>query len=232
MSSSPRDTAAFELRDALREAGCPVCRLALRSAARLIQSIAYEQVNDIALRKQLRMAGGFCNAHAHQWLREARSVLGTALIYRDVVSAALRELHTSPAQSGQRGGGLLRGLLGVADRASREATCPACQTQFEAEARYVDGLVGLVAADAQALQNSQAVCCCRHTQTATRSGGPGGEIILRHSQARMQALVTELDEVIRKEDYRFRHEPRTHAERTAPARAVAWAAGSEGLVEQ
>ena len=37
--------------------------------------------------------------------------------------------------------------------------------------------------------------------------------------------------MIRKEDYRFRDEPRTEAERSAPARAVAWTAGAEGLVE-
>jgi Family of unknown function (DUF6062) len=229
-SSSPRDTAAFEVRDALREAGCPVCRLALRSVARLIQSIAYEQVNDLALRKQLRIAGGFCNAHAHQWLREARSVLGTALIYRDVVRAALRELQTSAGQNGRRGGGLLRSLRGVTDRANREAACPACHAQFEAEARYVEVLVALAASEAQALQGSHGVCR-RHTAAAARVGGSGAEAIVRHTQAKMHALVSELDEVIRKEDYRFRHEPRTHGERTAPSQAVAWAAGSEGLVE-
>ena len=98
MSVSPRDSAVFEVRDALREAGCPVCRLALRSVVRVMRSIAYEQVNDLALRKQLRTAGGFCNAHAHQWLREARSVLGTALIYRDVITAALRDLQGGAAQ--------------------------------------------------------------------------------------------------------------------------------------
>jgi hypothetical protein len=228
MSVSPRDSAVFEVRDALREAGCPVCRLALRSVARVMQSIAYEQVNDLALRKQLRTAGGFCNAHAHQWLREARSVLGTALIYRDVVTAALRELQ-SVAQDGQRGG-LLRGLLGMTDRATVEAACPACQAQFEAEARYVEALVVLVADQSQALQGS-ASACRRHTAAAIRLGGPGADTILRHTRETIQALVEELDEVIRKEDYRFRHEPRTHGERTAPARAVGWAAGIEGLVE-
>jgi len=229
MSSSARDSAVFEVRDALREEGCPVCRLALRSVARVMRSIAYEQVNDLALRKQLRTSGGFCNAHAHQWLREARSVLGTALIYRDVVTAALRELQTGVAQDGQRGG-LLRGLLGMVDRASVEAACPACQAQFESEARYVEALVVLVADDSQALHGT-ALACRRHTAAAARLGGPGAETILRYTRETMQALVEELDEVVRKEDYRFRHEPRTEGERTAPARAVAWAAGSDGLVE-
>jgi saccharopine dehydrogenase-like NADP-dependent oxidoreductase len=43
------------------------------------------------------------------------------------------------------------------------------------------------------------------------------------------SLIEQLDEVIRKEDYRFRHEPRSEAERTAPARAISWAAGADGL---
>jgi hypothetical protein len=36
----------------------------------------------------------------------------------------------------------------------------------------------------------------------------------------------------RKEDYRFQTEPRTDQERQAPAAAVAWAAGREGLVDR
>jgi hypothetical protein len=88
-SATPRDTAAFEVREALVLSGCPVCRLAVRSVGRLIQSVAYEQVNDADLRKDLREARGFCNQHAYRWLREARTVLGTALIYRDVLTSAL-----------------------------------------------------------------------------------------------------------------------------------------------
>src|SRR5215831_9739747 len=90
--AAPRDATAFEVREAVREPGCLVCRLTLRSVARLLRSVAYEQVNDVHLRAQLRRRGGFCPTHAHQWLREAHSVLGTALIYRDVLHAALGEL--------------------------------------------------------------------------------------------------------------------------------------------
>jgi hypothetical protein len=48
----------------------------------------------------------------------------------------------------------------------------------------------------------------------------------------MAELVQHLDEVIRKEDYRFRDEPRSDDERIAPARAIAWVAGLEGLVDR
>jgi hypothetical protein len=47
----------------------------------------------------------------------------------------------------------------------------------------------------------------------------------------MQRVIADLDEVIRKEDYRFRHEPRTEAERSATSRAIMWAAGLDGLVD-
>src|SRR5579871_3066716 len=129
-SAAPRDATAFEVRDAMRESGCLVCRLTLRSVARLLQSVAYEQVNDVSLRAQLRKRRGFCTTHAHQWLREAHNVLGTALIYKDVLRAALGDLD-SPAGSGQRGR-LLRGLLGPSAADASDATpCPACEARSE-----------------------------------------------------------------------------------------------------
>jgi hypothetical protein len=71
--------------------------------------------------------------------------------------------------------------------------------------------------------------CYRHTRAAQRVRGPGAEYIAAHARLRVEALLKDLDEVIRKEDYRFRDEPRTEAERAAPARAIAWTAGVEGL---
>jgi len=227
--AAPRDATAFEVREALREPGCAVCRLTQRSVARLLRSVAYEQVNDLSLRATLRKRGGFCNTHAHQWLREARSVLGTALIYKDVLQTALRELE-STGNNGQRGG-LLRGLLGSAPT-DADVPCPACDGQLEAESRYVDALLALLKSDtvvATELDSSDGLCR-RHTQSAVRTGGEVAEPVARRARQAINDLVEQLDEVIRKEDYRFRHEPRTDAERTAPARAIAWAAGSEGLV--
>src|SRR5207245_2366143 len=118
----------FEVRDALTQPGCAICQLAVRSVGRLIQSVAYEQVNDPGLRAELRRARGFCNEHAYRWLREARSVLGTALIYRDVVHASLQAFDAGAATNGQRGG-LLRGLLGSSANQVGEGLCPACRVQ-------------------------------------------------------------------------------------------------------
>jgi hypothetical protein len=220
-SAGPRDATAFEVREALVETGCAVCRLSLRTVARLIRSIAYEQINDIELRQQLRRAGGFCNSHAHQWLAESRSVLGTALIYRDVLNASLGELDAPLPAAGR---GRLRGLLG----GKASVRCPLCSAQAEAENRYLEALLALVAADGSVLEAADALCR-RHTLAALRLGGTAAELVAQRAREVVTQMLAELDEVIRKEDYRFRQEERTEAERSVPGRAIAWAASTEGL---
>src|ERR1700724_2809991 len=126
-SAGPRDSTAFEVREALAQAGCPVCRLAVRSVGRWLASVAYDQVNDVDLRTELRAARGFCNVHAHRWLAEVHSVLGTAIVYADLLTASLRELD---ADTGQRGG-LWRAIRGSGG-ADELRNCPACRAQTEA----------------------------------------------------------------------------------------------------
>jgi hypothetical protein len=122
--SVPRDTAVFEVREALGQPGCPVCRLAVRSVGRLLQSIAYEQVNDPGLRHQLRIERGFCNQHAYRWLREAHNILGTAIIYREVLVTALHALEGDAAANGKRVG-LLRAFRAPEDGDdTRRGLCP------------------------------------------------------------------------------------------------------------
>src|ERR1700694_4411303 len=97
-SAAPRDSTAFEVREALDQAGCAVCRLAVRSVDRWLASVAYDQINDIDLRARLRAARGLCNAHAHRWQREVHSVLGTAILYQDLLTSALREVVPEAVQ--------------------------------------------------------------------------------------------------------------------------------------
>ena len=212
-AGAPRDATSFEVLEALREPGCAICRVTLQSVTRLIRSISYEQVNDVGVRDELRRARGFCNDHAYQWLRDARSVLGTALIYRDLLQTTLRDLDD---RRGPR----------------KLATCIACRAQLEAEGRYVEALLGLVAADDAALAglDSSDGLCRRHTLAAIRRGGAGAERVAARTRRAIEELTRDLDEVIRKEDYRFRHESRTDAERSAPGRAIGLVAGAAGLV--
>jgi hypothetical protein len=227
-----------EVREALQRHGCAICHLADRATARFLRSVAYEQVNDVSLREQLRATRGFCTTHAHRWLRDARSVLGTALIYRDAITAALRDLDEQPSSSTR--GSPLRALFGLGSSGATGSTgsagsppsvCVACRIQQDAQDRYLDALLSGVASGSlgEALDRSEGVCL-PHTLRAIERGGPRAEPIRQRSRAVAERLVQHLDEVIRKEDYRFRHEPRTDDERAAPRRAVTWASGLEGFM--
>jgi hypothetical protein len=193
-----------------------------------MKSIAYEQVNDVELRADLRSTHGFCTTHAHRWLRDVRNPLGTAIVYRDVLMASVRELDGGTARRG-----LLGSLLGGAKAGSADSRCVACRTQRESEERYVETLLSLLASDeaARTLLDTSDGLCRRHAQTAQRHGGPAVELVVQHAVRRIERCIGELEEVIRKEDYRFRDEPRTEAERAAPEWAVTWAAGMDGLTE-
>jgi hypothetical protein len=223
-SAPPRDSTSFEVREALDQSGCPVCRLAVRSVGRWLASVAYDQINDVELRNALRAARGFCNVHAHRWLREVRSVLGTAIVYQDLLAASLRELDSLNVQRRP----VWRNKRGAQDADAGE--CPACRAQVEAEERFLSALLAMAAADPAVLEGSQGMCL-RHTRVALRRGGPGAGPVVRQTRSAIEHLLDELSEVIRKEDYRFRHEPRTDDERTAPSRAVASVASAEGLVD-
>ncbi|MBV9355590.1 MAG: hypothetical protein JO023_08685 [Chloroflexi bacterium] len=232
--SEPRDSTAFEVRDAFGEGGCPVCRLAVAAVDHHIATIAYEGVNDIAFRDRLRAAGGFCPSHAYRWLHDSHNVLGTALIYRDLLSAAHREL-----QDAQPSGNLFARWRRSAARrddapdAGATLACPVCKTQREAEARYLDALYAVLSEPegSEAFLRSDGLCV-PHARVALARGGQAGGRVQAHLLDVLTRLLAVLDEVIRKEDYRFRHEPRTEEERTAPATAVAMAVGDDSLVRR
>ena len=227
--SEPRDATAFEVRDALQAEGCAVCRLTLGAVDRYIATLAYEGVSDRGFRDRLRAAGGFCASHAYRWLRDSHSVLGTALIYRDLLTTARREL----ADERPRGN-----LLSRWRQPSREDTtaatgtnCPVCQTERAAEARFLSALRAILsdADGVEALERSDGLCL-PHTRAMLARGGSAAARVQAHTLAALERQLAVLDEVIRKEDYRFRHEPRSEAERAAPAVAVATAVGADGLV--
>ena len=193
-----RDATAFEVREALGRPGCPVCRLALRAVRRFIRSVAYEQVNDPELRAELRAARGFCNPHAYRWLREAHNVLGTALIYRDVVQAALKD---ELAASGSAAGGGRKGLLGALLRRGEaagsgpraRAACPACQAQRQAEHRYLAALWAILAdPDDRALFEVGEGVCLVHALELVRGGGARAESVLAHTRRQVERLLATL----------------------------------------
>jgi hypothetical protein len=107
-----------ELTEAFTQAGCALCRLGARSVTRYLDILAYENVNDVALRETIREGLGLCNRHAWQFVGETRAPLGTAIIYRDLI----RTLQQRTNRALQPNDDLSRRLAGLVPK----QRCVAC----------------------------------------------------------------------------------------------------------
>jgi hypothetical protein len=231
-------TVYFELRDALAAPGCALCALALRSMRRYFETLGYESVNDPGIRDAIRAARGFCEVHGRM-LREARDALGTAIIHRDVVGAAMAALDGlayRPASLGD----LLRQAIGNerngstngrANPLAPQQPCPACARRQTTDQLYVAALLQhLSDDDLLPLFRDSAGLCLPHLRLAIERT-PDMATFERLKAAQLavwQRLAGELDEFIRKQDHRFTAEP-LGDERTSWSRAVDLVSGQFGL---
>jgi hypothetical protein len=226
----------YDLRDAFRQEGCPVCRLTLAGVARYIGAVDYESVADPGVRERLRASLGFCNAHAHQWLGAAH-VLGTAQLYADLLARLAEELRALPFRRRGRLASVASRLTSRAEPvdggdeacavATPTARCPLCVVRAEAEDATVATLLGGLAepAFAAAYAASAGLCLPHLCLALGRAPDAGAFDTLREAAiAGEERLLGQLREVVRKHDYRFRAEGWA-GEEDAPERAVERAVG-------
>ena len=217
--------------EALDGDGCPFCALVTAALERYFRTVLYEQVNDIDLRALLRTSQGYCAAHG-EMLRQARSALGSAIIHRDIVNTLVRTLEEErpPANTSRK---WLRGLVDPGRRTQdlalgRAKPCPACQRVREREQHYADTL--LLNWDDGRLQrkfhDSAGLCLSHLRLTLARTRDPAQFEVLKAAHvAKWRDLIGELDEFIRKNDYRFADEE-IGAEGTSWSRAIDLVSGA------
>jgi hypothetical protein len=208
-------------------------RRAQRAVDRYLTSLLRERVTDVDERQRLRDARGLCNAHAWQ-LQSGGGALGISLIYRDILNTLTLALEPGVDVQGSLRARLLpgegspqRAAAALARRLAPTAPCPACGEYQVNERLAVGALLDY-------LRREEFVACYRQgdglclqhllaTLERAREAEPLREIVA--VQLRVDAgLRAELDEFIRKNDYRFRDE-RMGAEGDAWVRAIGLAAG-------
>ncbi|NOY54934.1 MAG: hypothetical protein GXP34_03010 [Actinobacteria bacterium] len=89
----------------LAESGCPVCRGSVGAAARYLESLLWENVNDAEVREGLRRDHGFCREHSLALLQVAAArseALGVAILYEDLLDHIEQEIVTVGASSRRR----------------------------------------------------------------------------------------------------------------------------------
>ena len=80
----------FNMLDALKEKGCPLCRLSDKSAHSYFDAFLFENVTDREVSKKLRASGGFCREHSERFL-EFNDTLGAAIVYESLIYDLLNE---------------------------------------------------------------------------------------------------------------------------------------------
>ncbi|MBM3225479.1 MAG: hypothetical protein FJZ47_16990 [Candidatus Tectomicrobia bacterium] len=216
MTTAPPSTILLRLDwiEALQAPGCALCRLAQQKSLRYVDTLLQEAVTDVAQRDAWRAARGLCHSHAWMAVTIPHSAGCLALLYADVLGHDLAPLAsltaTSPAPPRWR----TRRALGQRLRdwlRSWEAppACLVCGLWTEQERLYLQVLLD----DWQEPELAQAFTaahglCWRHTQRLVGCGLSHRHIqaVLTAQAAHMQTLQQDLQEFIRKQDYRFASE--------------------------
>jgi len=195
-SAQPRKHMTYhDVSEALAQSGCCICRLAGYAVRRYLASLLWESVNDPAVREKLRAARGFCREHSWQ-VQSMGSPLGIAILWRDLLTQEVVELQRPVAELRRR-------------RPAPQRECPACAQRDEAEGRFLETLLEhLEAGGLRGEYTDSSGLCLPHLERAVRSAPPQARRFLVEAESeKLNRLLSELSETIRKNDYRFRDEP-------------------------
>jgi hypothetical protein len=216
----------FDVLEAFQQAkGCALCELEARGIRRYLESLLYENVNDVGVRADLAKSRGYCRLHAHMLL-EFQDGLGTAILYRDQAMMFLdflKSLNGLPAK-------LLRRKMpeewGIA------ALCPACRIAAGSRECHLSTLVEhLGDPDLRKAIEASPGLCVPHLLPALRQAQDASsrEYLASLHVDKFQQLADDLAEFDRKHDYRFSREP-WGKERDSWIRAINMMAGRKDVV--
>ena len=208
-----KHTPYFELVEAQIQGGCPICRLVYKATDRYLDSILYEAVLDPDVRDKLKGAWGFCAEHVEALHHKPGRALGIALIYRDIIRAIAQIAdggHIAPSRGfldRLRGRTSSRSAL-AADLAT-DRLCPACEVGQEATDNYLDLVIAhLGDEDLYSAYSQGEGLCLPHLIGAIERVRDEDALqrLVRPQVSRYLAMLSDLDEFIRKRDHRFKGE--------------------------
>jgi Family of unknown function (DUF6062) len=240
-SAMQRSQEADSLRAASGREGCPVCIVVLESMQRSMHNWQYEGFTDVEHRHELIRSRGLCPLHTWQ-LAQQGNAFQLALVYSGVLTEILAPLqqdalqHTQPAPSTPRNAWWQRRWRrrpGTTYAAPAFARCPFCRQRAGIEQRLVSTLLELLesAEMRRLLSQSSGLCLLHFTQARNHAEAHDPahrQALLECQQVCLQRLLAEIQEQVRKNDYRFGDEAHGD-EMTAWRRAALLCAGNPGV---
>jgi hypothetical protein len=237
--SRSRFVAYYEILEILPQPGCPICTRQTIASKRALGTLLYEQVTDPLTRRHLLGSRGLCNWHAWMLPEVCDSALGTALVYKHLLLDVLKTLPVlfSESQTPSRWQRLVDQVTRRQrnperrGRRGQTAGCPVCRLCRRAERNDLRTILAFWADPefAQAFGQSTGLCL-PHLLACSRlcRGHTNLPPLLAEHERKFQALAAELEEFIRKCDYRFQREA-FGAERDSWRRVLELFVGQAGV---
>lgn len=213
----------MELEDGFREPGCPICNILAQGARRYFSFFLNDSVLDPGARLQLIESVSWCARHTLLLLtvesREWPDHMGSATIFESLLEAtqrrltearqSLRRRQTSAASRSRR-----RAIQRARDALRPRKACPACESEAEREASYLDFFIDALFDPAlelemKALYSGSEGLCYRHLiGCLERCASPEqANELAELEQPKLASLTREVSEYLRKHDHRYREEP-------------------------
>jgi Family of unknown function (DUF6062) len=235
-----RSRDADSLRAAFGREGCPVCIVVLEAMQRSMDSWQYEGFTDVEQRHELIRSRGFCSLHTWQ-LTQLNTAFQLALVYSGVLPDVLAPLKQDAARQSkpERPSRWSRWWKRWSHRPATTYAepafdhCPFCRSRASVEGRLISTLLEqLLSEEVQTLLSQSTGLCLLHFTQARKLAEEGDPVQLRSllecQRVCMQRILGEVQELLRKHDYRFGDEIRGD-EMTAWRRAAQLCAGNPGI---
>lgn len=221
--------------EVLQTPGCALCLMAQRKSQRYVETLLHEAVADVEQRDTWREARGLCHWHAWMATETPHSAGSLAILYADVLRhdrgrlAALTAAAQAPRRWYSRRS-LAQRLQDWLCAWRQQQSCPVCDLWLDQERLYLSVLLDDWREPelAQAFEASSGLCW-QHTLRLIAQGMQHAHLqaVLGAQQAHLQTLQDELQEFVRKLDYRLARQPYGR-EGDAWRRAVALYVGVRG----
>ncbi len=238
---------AVRIEEAMKQPGCPVCRLGIEAAAHSVDSFLWENVNDPVVRQPIIDAYGFCPEHTRLLvaieMASSGPVLGVNMIYEQLgrlVGNELKKLSfgeritLSIKEWWQR----LIGRDGTAmgrDYLAASGLCPVCKLQAQANLNTLTALFEELENQDdplwKAYQASDGLCLAHIRIGMNHLSGRFPQAARRISENASQRLLqqsADMLEYVRKNNWEYRHERITPEESAAWRRTLTFFTGYPG----
>jgi len=222
---SAKHTPYFNLLEALKENGCPICFLANKAVHKFMDGFLYESVNDPGIREEIKGSQGFCNRHAWQ-LQKFGDGFGQAIVYSDLMNIVLKQLKEIDNSLS-----IKELLKRISPKAAAKQICMFCRQEKDVEERYIsvfwesfnDPEFSFHYKDSFGL-------CLPHLALALKKckSKEFGKELIDIETGKISGLIAELKEFMRKHDYRFSQE-KFGKEGDSWIRAIEKIIGKEGV---